>query len=91
MSPLYNFVLFGIFADELDQFSSALQGALKLKITMKGPKKEDLEKTRCEKTRRNLTKKIKANCDAKVNCCFNRLLFPVNNLAIFYLVVGIQQ
>jgi len=34
-----------------------VQGALKLKITMKGPKKEDTEKVKCEKGRRNIPKK----------------------------------
>jgi len=42
------------------------QGALKLKITMKGPKKEDSEKIKCEKNRRNVTKKLKANHGNKV-------------------------
>ncbi|XP_033330937.1 histone-lysine N-methyltransferase ash1 isoform X1 [Megalopta genalis] len=44
-------------------------GALKLKITMKGPKKEDVEKTRCDKTRRSLTKKLKTNCATKSSEC----------------------
>nr|XP_034180830.1 histone-lysine N-methyltransferase ash1 isoform X2 [Osmia lignaria] len=44
-------------------------GALKLKITMKGPKKEDLEKTKCEKNRRNVSKKVKANRGAKSSEC----------------------
>lgn len=40
-----------------------LQGALKLKISMKGPKKEDLEK---EKNRRSVPKKVKSNRGGKV-------------------------
>lgn len=46
-----------------------LQGALKLKITMKGPKKEDCEKIKCEKNKRNVTKKLKTNHGNKVNNC----------------------
>ncbi|RLU23462.1 hypothetical protein DMN91_003666 [Ooceraea biroi] len=45
------------------------QGALKLKITMKGPKKEDSEKVKCEKNRRNVTKKPKANLGNKSSEC----------------------
>lgn len=44
----------------------ALQGALKLKITMKGPKKEDSEKIKCEKSKRTVTKKPKTNHGSKV-------------------------
>lgn len=43
-----------------------LQGALKLKITMKGPKKEDSEKIKCEKSKRTVTKKVKTNHGNKV-------------------------
>lgn len=53
-----------------------LQGALKLKITMKGPKKEDSEKIKCEKSKRIITKKIKTNHGNKVivmNNFFNLL------------------
>ncbi|XP_014598389.1 PREDICTED: histone-lysine N-methyltransferase ash1 [Polistes canadensis] len=35
-------------------------GALKLKISMKGPKKEDMDKSKHDKNRKNMTKKIKA-------------------------------
>lgn len=48
---------------------SCLQGALKLKITMKGPKKEDSEKIKCEKNKKNVTKKLKTNHGNKVNNC----------------------
>lgn len=41
-------------------------GALKLKISMKGPKKEDLEK---EKNRRNVPKKVKSNRGGKSSEC----------------------
>ncbi|KAK1129694.1 hypothetical protein K0M31_019410 [Melipona bicolor] len=41
-------------------------GALKLKISMKGPKKEDLEK---EKGRRSLPKKVKSNRGGKSSEC----------------------
>ncbi|KAG7209902.1 hypothetical protein KM043_011498 [Ampulex compressa] len=44
-------------------------GALKLKITMKGPKKEDVDKTKCEKNRRNVSKKLKNNCGTKSSEC----------------------
>jgi len=47
-------------------FHHMSQGALKLKITMKGPKKEDSEKIKCEKNRRNVTKKLKTNQGNKV-------------------------
>ncbi|XP_076680108.1 histone-lysine N-methyltransferase ash1 isoform X5 [Andrena cerasifolii] len=36
---------------------------------MKGPRKEDTEKVRCEKNRRNASKKSKANCEAKSSEC----------------------
>lgn len=42
---------------------------MKLKITMKGPKKEDSEKIKCEKNKRNVTKKLKTNHGNKVNNC----------------------
>lgn len=45
------------------------QGALKLKITMKGPKKEDSEKIKCEKNKRNVTKKLKTNHGNKSSEC----------------------
>lgn len=45
------------------------QGALKLKITMKGPKKEDCEKIKCEKNKRNVTKKLKTNHGNKSSEC----------------------
>ncbi|XP_053986927.1 uncharacterized protein LOC128880653 isoform X1 [Hylaeus volcanicus] len=44
-------------------------GALKLKITMKGPKKEDTEKAKCEKNRKNTSKKNKTNCETKTSEC----------------------
>lgn len=34
---------------------------------MKGPKKEDSEKIKCEKNKRNVTKKLKTNHGNKVN------------------------
>lgn len=49
----------------------ALQGALKLKITMKGPKKEDSEKIKCEKSKRIITKKVKTNHGNKVSVINN--------------------
>ncbi|XP_012535549.1 uncharacterized protein LOC105836216 [Monomorium pharaonis] len=45
------------------------QGALKLKITMKGPKKEDSEKIKCEKNKRTVTKKPKTNQGNKSTEC----------------------
>lgn len=46
------------------------QGALKLKITMKGPKKEESEKVKCEKGKRNVTtKKPKTNHGNKSSEC----------------------
>ncbi|XP_072760581.1 uncharacterized protein Ash1 isoform X2 [Anoplolepis gracilipes] len=45
------------------------QGALKLKITMKGPKKEDSEKIKCEKNKKNVTKKLKTNHGNKSSEC----------------------
>lgn len=48
------------------EISCALQGALKLKITMKGPKKEDSEKIKCEKSKRTVAKKVKTNHGNKV-------------------------
>ncbi|KYN40734.1 Histone-lysine N-methyltransferase ash1 [Trachymyrmex septentrionalis] len=36
-------------------------GALKLKITMKGPKKEDSEKIKCDKSKKTVSKKLKTN------------------------------
>ena len=44
----------------------ALQGALKLKITMKGPKKEDSEKIKCDKSKKTVSKKLKTNHGNKV-------------------------
>ncbi|KAK2586825.1 hypothetical protein KPH14_011844 [Odynerus spinipes] len=45
-------------------------GALKLKISMKGPKKEDVDKNKYDKNRRNMAKKIKAtNREAKSSEC----------------------
>lgn len=43
-----------------------LQGALKLKITMKGPKKEESEKIKSEKSRKNVPKRLKTNHGNKV-------------------------
>ncbi|XP_014480309.1 PREDICTED: histone-lysine N-methyltransferase ash1 [Dinoponera quadriceps] len=45
------------------------QGALKLKITMKGPKKEESEKIKCEKGRRNVSKRLKTNHGNKSSEC----------------------
>ncbi|XP_025162897.1 histone-lysine N-methyltransferase ash1 isoform X2 [Harpegnathos saltator] len=45
------------------------QGALKLKITMKGPKKEEPEKVKCEKGRRNVPKRLKTNHGNKSSEC----------------------
>ncbi|XP_011869561.1 PREDICTED: histone-lysine N-methyltransferase ash1 [Vollenhovia emeryi] len=45
------------------------QGALKLKITMKGPKKEESEKVKCEKSKRTVTKKTKTNHGNKSSEC----------------------
>ncbi|XP_011689252.1 PREDICTED: histone-lysine N-methyltransferase ash1 [Wasmannia auropunctata] len=47
------------------------QGALKLKITMKGPKKEDSEKIKCEKSKKAITKKtnLKTNHGNKSSDC----------------------
>ncbi|XP_043260523.1 histone-lysine N-methyltransferase ash1 isoform X2 [Colletes gigas] len=36
---------------------------------MKGPKKEDTEKAKCEKNRRNASKKSKTNCETKSSEC----------------------
>ncbi|CAK9796736.1 Histone-lysine N-methyltransferase ash1 [Anthophora plagiata] len=44
-------------------------GALKLKISMKGPKKEDLEKVKCEKNRRSVSKKVKSSRGGKSSEC----------------------
>lgn len=46
---------------------------------MKGPKKEDSEKVKCEKNRRNVSKKIKANCEVKV-ICYDYLAARTNEL-----------
>lgn len=43
-----------------------MQGALKLKITMKGPKKEEPEKVKCEKGKKNVSKKLKTGHENKV-------------------------
>ncbi|KAL0129627.1 hypothetical protein PUN28_001709 [Cardiocondyla obscurior] len=45
------------------------QGALKLKITMKGPKKEDTEKIKCEKVKKTAAKKVKTNHGNKSSEC----------------------
>ncbi|XP_015608577.1 uncharacterized protein LOC107274224 [Cephus cinctus] len=46
------------------------QGGLKLKIAMKAPKKEEIEKARCDKGRRMLTRRTKAaNRGAKTSDC----------------------
>lgn len=37
-----------------------------MKITMKGPKKEEAEKVKCEKGRRNVPKRLKTNHGNKV-------------------------
>ncbi|KAG5325554.1 ASH1 methyltransferase, partial [Pseudoatta argentina] len=47
----------------------ALQGALKLKITMKGPKKEDSEKIKCDKSKKTVSKKLKTNHGNKSSEC----------------------
>ncbi|CAL1683066.1 unnamed protein product [Lasius platythorax] len=54
---------------EQEDIVSCLQGALKLKITMKGPKKEDSEKIKCEKNKKNITKKPKTNHGNKSSEC----------------------
>jgi len=55
----------------------ALQGALKLKITMKGPKKEDSEKIKCEKSKKTVTKKLKTNHGNKVIIINNIIIFKI--------------
>lgn len=72
-----------IFIERYNRKILYLQGALKLKITMKGPKKEDSEKIKCEKNKKNVTKKLKTNHGNKVNNYFIYNNYKLNEKILF--------
>jgi hypothetical protein len=59
-----------------------VQGGLKLKISMKVPRREDLDKLRCDRTRRLLPRRSKSRA-AKVITLLNVILIIYKLIFVF--------